>query len=244
MSDRFLQWLGRLFPDHLPPRMKTWRDRFEHHLILKMTGGGIPEAAGYLCSVFPSATGDFFECTDKEATKAFLHRFVAAGAAIRYRAMHGEEVQDIVAIDVALRRNDRNWFEVLPNDIRAQIRLALYYGHFFCHVFHQDYVVRKGFDSTALEHRLWKLLDERGAEYPAEHNVGHLYRAKPALAQFYRNLDPCNQFNPGIGQTSKFAQWARDRIPRIPHVSRSVLKSGGAALGREEAIDDAEDIPF
>jgi len=206
-SDQWFQKLSRLFPNHLPARMKSYRDCFEHHLILKMGGGGIAEAAHYLRSIFPSATGNFFECTTKEADKAFLHRFVAAGAAIRYRAVHEQAVEDIVALDIALKRSDRTWFEVLPDDIRAQIHLALYYGHFFCHVFHQDYVVRKGCNIESLKQRLFSLLDERGAEYPAEHNVGHLYRAKPALAEFYRSLDPCNQFNPGIGQTSRFAHW-------------------------------------
>jgi len=52
-----------------------------------------------------------------------------------------------------------------------------------------------------------ELLDARGAEYPAEHNVGHLYEAKPELAAFYQKLDPCNCFNPGIGKTSKFAAY-------------------------------------
>jgi len=47
------------------------------------------------------------------------------------------------------------------------------------------------------------LLDRRGAEYPAEHNVGHLYEAKPQLRAFYECLDPTNSFNPGIGKTSK-----------------------------------------
>ena len=54
---------------------------------------------------------------------------------------------------------------------------------------------------------MWKQLDTRGAEYPAEHNVGHLNDAKPALRDFYRGLDPCNQFNPGIGRTTKLARW-------------------------------------
>ena len=54
---------------------------------------------------------------------------------------------------------------------------------------------------------MWKLLDQRGAEYPAEHNVGHLYEAKPELQAFYRKLDPCNAFNPGIGKTSKCSHW-------------------------------------
>lgn len=212
-SDHLMQGLSHLFPSHLPPRIKAWRDRFEHHLLLKMAGTGITQAADYLRSVFPSKTGDYFECTKREAEAAFRHRFVAAGAAIRYRAVHDREVEDILALDIALKQNDRDWFETLPEDVRAQIHLALYYGHFFCHVFHQDYVVRKGVDAVALKHRLLHLLDARGAEYPAEHNVGHLYRAKPALAEFYRELDPRNQFNPGIGQTSKAAQWASSTEP-------------------------------
>jgi D-lactate dehydrogenase len=209
-SDKLLQALSRLLPKHLPARMQGFRDRFEHHLILKMAGPGIVEAKNHLQSIFPSPRTDFFECTSEEAEKAFLHRFVAAGAAVRYRTVHHKDVEDIVALDIALRQNDREWFEVLPHDVREQIHLALYYGHFFCHVFHQDYIVRKGNDALALEHRLWDLLDQRGAEYPAEHNVGHLYKAKTALANFYRSLDPCNQFNPGIGHTSKLAGW-KDR---------------------------------
>jgi D-lactate dehydrogenase (quinone) len=204
-SDRFLQRLSRILPNHLPRRMRQWRDRFEHHLMLKMCGGGIGEARQNLRSNLPSATGDFFECTTAEAAKAFLHRFVAAGAAVRYRAVHERDVEDIVALDIALRRNDRDWFESLPDDLRGRIHLALYYGHFFCHVFHQDYIVRKGVNIRELEHELWRSLDRRRAEYPAEHNVGHLYAAKPPLADFYRGLDPCNRLNPGLGELNESA---------------------------------------
>jgi D-lactate dehydrogenase len=207
LSDRIMQLASRLFPRHLPKRMTDYRDRFEHHLLLKMSGDGIRAARDYLGRIFPSRSGDFFECTAEEGAKAFLHRFAVAGAAVRYRAVHGAEVEDIIALDIALRRNDQDWFETLPADISAPILHKLYYGHFFCHVFHQDYVVAKGHDTVALEHRMWELLDRRGAEYPAEHNVGHLYPAKPALKAFYKSLDPCNSFNPGIGQTSKCAHW-------------------------------------
>jgi D-lactate dehydrogenase (quinone) len=110
-------------------------------------------------------------------------------------------------LDVALRSGDEAWVEKLPESLSAQILHRLYYGHFFCHVFHQDYIVRKGCDSLTLEHEMWRLLDRRGAQYSAEHNVGHLYPATPALAQFYKALDPVNSFNPGIGQTSKLAHW-------------------------------------
>ena len=181
MSDKLAQFGSALFPRHLPRRMTEYRNRYEHHLILKMAGPAIAEARTLLQSLFPSGSGDFFECTPDEAVRAGLHRFAAAGAAVRYRAIHRDEVEDIVALDVALRRNDRDWFETLPSDISEPILHKLYYGHFFCHVLHQDYIVGKGVDTVDLEHRMWALLDGRGAEYPAEHNVGRLYRAKPAL---------------------------------------------------------------
>lgn len=207
LSDRLMQMGSRLFPNHLPQRMRDFRDRYEHHLILKMAGNGISEARSYLAQAFPSGSGDFYECTPKEAEAAFLHRFAVAGAAVRYRTMHPQDVEDIVALDIALRRDDRDWFETLPADVTEPILHKLYYGHFFCHVLHQDYIVRKGTDPMALEHRMLELLDARGAEYPAEHNVGHLYVAKPALADHYQALDPTNAFNPGIGHTARHKGW-------------------------------------
>ena len=207
VSDRVAQAVAGLTPQHLPARMNAFRDAYEHHLLLRMGGGGIAEARAYLAGIFPSVTGDMFECTPDEGRAAFLHRFAVAGAAVRYRAVHAREVEDIVALDIALRRNDQEWMERLPPEIDAAIAKKLYYGHFFCHVFHQDYVVRKGHDCLELEHAMWRLLDARGAEYPAEHNVGHLYKAKPALAEFYRRIDPTNSLNPGVGQTSKCAHW-------------------------------------
>ncbi len=206
-ADRWLQRLSRLWPSHLPPRMKEWRDRFEHHLLLKMVGDGVAEAQAYLTSLGSSGSLDAFECTPDEADKAFLHRFAVAGAAIRYRQVHGPRSAEIVALDIALPRNCREWVERLPEAIETQIAHKLYYGHFLCHVFHQDYIMKPGVDAVALEHALWALLDARGAEYPAEHNVGHLYPAKPQLAGFYRKLDPTNSFNPGIGQTPKAKGW-------------------------------------
>jgi D-lactate dehydrogenase len=207
MTDRLLQWISERLPDHLPARLHAYRDLYEHHLMLKVPAAGLEEARTFLARHFASAEGAYFECTEEEGRKAFLHRFAAASAAVRYRAVHHRQVEDIVALDIALRRNDRDWFETLPTHIESQISHKLYYGHFLCHVFHQDYIVRKGNDCLALEHRMLALLDVRGAEYPAEHNVGHLYEAKHQLAEFYQKLDPCNCFNPGIGKTSKFAAY-------------------------------------
>ncbi|WP_232045316.1 MULTISPECIES: D-lactate dehydrogenase [Kosakonia] len=205
--DRSLQKISGLFPSHLPSRMKEWRDKYQHHLLLKMSGGGIDEAQNWLKAFFADAEGDFFVCTPEEGSKAFLHRFAAAGAAIRYQAVHADEVEDILALDIALRRNDTEWFEHLPPEIDSQLVHKLYYGHFMCHVFHQDYIVKKGVDVHALKEQMLALLAQRGAQYPAEHNVGHLYEAPETLKRFYRENDPTNSMNPGIGKTSKRKFW-------------------------------------
>jgi len=206
-TDRFMQKIGNAFPAHLPPRMKSWRDKYEHHLLLKMAGDGIAEAQSWLAEFFKTAEGDFFACTSEEGSKAFLHRFAAAGAAIRYQAVHADEVEDILALDIALRRNDTDWFETLPPEIDSQLVHKLYYGHFMCYVFHQDYIVKKGVDAHALKAQMLELLRARGAQYPAEHNVGHIYEAPAALKQFYRENDPTNSMNPGIGKTTKHKNW-------------------------------------
>lgn len=207
-SDKIMQAISTVLPEHLPKKLWQYRDQYEHHLIVKMGGDGVQEARDYLTSYFKeSSKGAFFECDAVETQAAMLHRFAVASAAIRYRAIHEKEVEDIVALDIALRRNDREWFETLPPEIDQKISHKLYYGHFMCHVFHQDYIVKKGHDCMELEHQMLALLDKRGAQYPAEHNVGHLYEAKPVLRKFYKALDPTNSFNPGIGHTSKKKHW-------------------------------------
>ena len=147
--------------------------------------------------------GEFFACDDEETKKAFLQRFVAAGAAIRYETVNSHKVGELLALDIAIRRNDENWVEVLPESISSQIEHSLYYGHFFCHVFHQDYILKKGADANKVKSEMLALLDTRGAKYPAEHNVGHLYEAESDLQNFYIGLDPTNTFNPGIGKMDK-----------------------------------------
>ncbi|CNL05858.1 D-lactate dehydrogenase [Yersinia alsatica] len=207
LTDRIMQGFSQVLPNHLPKRLKAYRSKYEHHLMLKMSGGGIPEAQQFLKDFFATAEGNFITCTADEGKKAFLHRFAAAGAAVRYHAVHADKVEDILALDIALRRNEDQWFETLPPEIDQCMVAKLYYGHFLCHVFHQDYIVKKGVDTHALKQKMLALLSDKGAEYPAEHNVGHLYIAKPALKTFYRQIDPTNSFNPGIGKTSKLKNW-------------------------------------
>ena len=206
-SDRLMQFLSRFWPNHLPRRMEEFRDRYEHHWVIEMSDEGIDEARAYFKQFFTEKEGDFFECTEKEGKRALLHRFVAGSAIGRYHAVHQKKVGAMMTMDIAFPRNEREWFERLPPEIDDLLELKLYYGHLFCHVLHHNYIVKKGVDAKALKEQLLKTFDARGAEYPAEHNVGHEYVAKPSLREFYQTLDPINAFNPGIGRTSKRKHW-------------------------------------
>ncbi|MFT7228346.1 MAG: D-lactate dehydrogenase [Methylophilaceae bacterium] len=207
LSEAIMQWISYLMPNHLPKRMDEYHKQYQHHWILEMSGEGIAEARAYLSEFFKAHEGNHFECTQEEGKKAILHRFVAGGAIGRYKVLKGDAVGSMVTVDIALRRNEEKWFEELPKEIDDLIEAKFYYGHLFCHVMHQNYVLKKGVDAKALKQKILDSFDARGAEYPAEHNVGHEYAAKDVLKTFYRKLDPTNTFNPGIGKTSKLKGW-------------------------------------
>jgi D-lactate dehydrogenase len=152
--------------------------------------------------------GDYFVCTDDEAQSAMLHRFGAASAATRYFNLNRDESADMITFDVALRRDEDDWLEVLPDEIADQLHISSYYGHFFCHVLHQDHVAKKGVDPVALKKQMMELLEARGAAVPAEHNYGRLYRVPEEMEAHFKELDPCNVFNPGVGETSPRKNWA------------------------------------
>ena len=204
LPDQILYYLSRLFPEHLPKRLIDYRNQYEHYLILHMSDEGIEEARKYLEKEWGSLEGaGIFECNEDEQQSALMHRFAAAGAAIRYQTIHQRKTEEVLALDIALLGNDTEWMEKIPDDIKEDLDLSLYYGHFMCHVFHHDYILKKGTNIKAVKEKLLKRLDQKSAKYPAEHNVGHMYKADETLQKHYRELDPTNTFNPGIGFTDK-----------------------------------------
>ena len=209
LSDKLMQFLSDFYPNHLPKRMEDFRDKYEHHWIIEMSDEGIEEAKEYFSDFFKFKEGDFFECTKKEARKSVLHRFVAASAIGRYQALNENTTGGMLSMDIAFPRNEKDWFEKLPDEIDSLLEKKFYYGHLFCHVMHLNYIVKKGVDPISLKKKLLLTYEARGAEYPAEHNVGHEYFAKPSLSKFYKELDPTNTFNPGVGRTSKLKYWKK-----------------------------------
>ena len=204
LPDIFLYYVSKLFPQHLPQRLRQYRDDYEHLLILVTADEAIEEARRYLEDDWGKTEGvGFFECSEREQEAALLHRFSAAGAGIRYQNLHQRTTQEVLALDIALLSNDPEWVEDLPEELTRDMVLDLSYGHYMCHVFHNVYVYRKEADLGRIKTLMLERLEARGAKFPAEHNVGHLYEAEPVVKDFHRKLDPTNTFNPGIGKTSK-----------------------------------------
>ena len=203
-SDRLLQYLSSLTPDHLPGRIRDFRNRFEHYLLILASDESIEDIDSIL-NLETSRNNDYeyIECNNKEARDLLLHRYVAGSAPMRFGLVNASVSGELLPLDVALPRNFKNWHDVFPADLRANFAEYFRMGHFLCMVFHWDIVLKKGVDSKIIKKQILTLLDDYGAKYPAEHNVGHVYQADNNLKTFYRKLDPTNSFNSGIGKTSK-----------------------------------------
>ncbi|MGO2654479.1 MAG: D-lactate dehydrogenase [Pseudoclavibacter sp.] len=208
-ADTVSQVAFDLLPNQLPKRLMEYRNRFEHHLLLTVSADQKVESEKMLKAFFaePEHKGDFFVCTADEEKSASLNRFGAASAATRYANMKRKHIAGLIPIDVALRRDDWDWLEVLPKEIADQLEVTAYYGHFFCHVMHQDYVAKKGVDPEKLHDQIQELLEARGAKLPAEHNYGRLYHMPESMVEHFKELDPTNTFNAGIGGTSPKKNW-------------------------------------
>jgi D-lactate dehydrogenase (quinone) len=209
LVDRALQFFNQLSPSFVAPRIMDYRSEYEHHLMIKVDVQQTGELQSLLQQFFAEHNGGFFHCDAREAADAFLVRFGVGGCTISYCDALGYNPNErLVAFDVALRRNDDVWRLVLPAELAAQVQVDSCCGHFFCYVNHQDYVLKEGVDAKAFKEAVKVYLQQRGAKYPAEHNVGHLYQASCEHVEHWKQLDPTNSCNPGVGKTSKKKYWA------------------------------------
>ncbi|MBO6687598.1 MAG: D-lactate dehydrogenase [Henriciella sp.] len=206
-SDKALQFIASPFPYAMSKTLKSQGAQFAHSLLLKVDGTQVDTVRKELAKISTSTEVECLECSQDEGDEVFQHRFVSAGAAIRYDALTYKKKTRLVAVDVALRRNDVSWDDLVPSQLKPKVKALFVYGHFFCNVFHLDFIVENGVDGHTFEQELVEHLERGGAQCPAEHNVGHLYLAKPELAAFYKALDPTNSLNPGIGKTSRLKFW-------------------------------------
>ena len=62
VTDKVIQALMNLLPSHLPPRMREYRDRFEHHLLVRVSNDTLEQTRSFLNEYFANSTsGAYFE---------------------------------------------------------------------------------------------------------------------------------------------------------------------------------------
>ena len=176
--------------------------------MLKIDMSQSEELKKLLIDFFAGQTEQFFQCSKKEEKNAFLIRFAVGGCIIYYcESKNIDPNMRLVSFDVAFRRNDTQWLIDLPEHLKQKVMMESCCGHFFCFVSHQDYLLKDGVDAQQFKDEVLAYLEQRGAKYPAEHNVGHIYHASSGYEAHLKKLDPTNTFNPGIGKTSKSKHW-------------------------------------
>lgn len=206
--DLVIQLFNRLTPNGIEKRISTFHEKYDHHLLLKIDSTQNDEIKSLLDEFFNQKTGQYFQCTPSEAKNAFLIRFAVGGCAAYYCDSKTININErLVAFDVALRANDPQFSLELPEHLKEQVEIESCCGHFFCYVLHQDYLLKPGYDAVKFKKELMKYIEQRGAKYPAEHNVGHMYAASEDYKNFMQELDPTNTFNAGVGKTSKNKFW-------------------------------------
>ena len=225
LPDRILQIAGTVMPPSLPAPLAEQARSYRYHLIIKVASsnnddnsnnngshGHIAAAKAFLQSHIQQHQGVVHLCTAAESEALLVFRSAATAAMFRYHNLNHTMFGELLSTDIALPRNAVDWDEVLPIDLQKQVSKTFYLGHFFCHVMHQDYLLHPEVDAKKFKDELLAFYDRRRIEYPAEHNVGHVYSAKSALHTFYKKLDPTNSLNPGIGQTAKLKNWRSSPI--------------------------------
>jgi D-lactate dehydrogenase len=208
LTDRLTQAFNQITPAMVAKRILDYRRDYQHHLMIKGDISQAEQLTSLLDEFFKSRSGSYFVCNKQEESDAFLIRFAVGGATISYcDYLNIDPNEGLIAFDAALRRNDDQWLFDLPKHLQDQIQADSCCGHFFCFVNHQDYVLKPGVDGKKFKQEVIDYIEQRGARYPAEHNVGHLYAAKEDYQQHWRQLDPTNSCNPGIGKTSRRKFW-------------------------------------
>ncbi|RIV85966.1 D-lactate dehydrogenase [Aurantiacibacter zhengii] len=207
LAGRVSQKLSTIGGHPAPVNLREFMQENEHVLLITTDGSGIEPIEAMLATYCALPGLTFRPMSKAEAEAAFRLRFASAGATVRLRDLSGGRCE-LAALDIALPRDTPDWLLHLPEDLESQVKDRAIYGHFLCHVFHLDYVLKPGFSAESFEKAVKALVEARGGQMPAEHNFGHLYRAPDHVAQFYRKLDPTNSLNPGVGQTSRAQNWA------------------------------------
>jgi D-lactate dehydrogenase len=144
------------------------------------------------------------ECkTPDEIRRIKNFRFAAAPAFRTFcigKRLHG------VSFDFALPKNYEHSVILEPEGEEMEVKMM--YGHFGCAVYHYDVAIKGGErEAASLKKGMVNAVEQVGGKLPAEHGFGTEYTAPPGTVARWKEVDPTNMFNPGVGKTTNLPNW-------------------------------------
>ncbi len=204
--DKFLQFISKPCKIFYPKRLLQMGKKYKHHLFIEMSDVGIGEAQQYFDDFVQQHTDiSYIACTEREHKAVVYFRFATGNGLVRFETMQQNKNLKVLAFDVAYPRNTLDTIgDIIPPEIDHALCVKNHVSHFFCHVTHQGYLVDTSkCDYDTVRDTFVKFFAQKNAVYPAEHNFGNKNMALENVQEFYKNLDPCNSFNAGVGCMSK-----------------------------------------
>lgn len=212
--DTFLYRINGIFPALLPREIMDMGRNRDHHVVMTIGdfGDGNMDRIIHRINKFASEMGSekvkLLECASpREVAALSAFRFVAAPAFRTWCV--GKGLQGY-SVDYALPKNGG----ATPHLVSGNVSVGdsntpvkrMRYSHFACNVVHEDLAYGPEVDIEEAKHIFKKVIEhECGGKLPAEHGHGTEYVAPPETQERWKNMDPLNILNPGVGGlSSKF----------------------------------------
>ena len=213
LPDFFLHMVNDLLPSVLPSAISKMTQQYDHHLIINVGefGGGELKRVKNRLNSFLQSESDHgsrshrvavHSCEDDRedaAQRVGVFRFAAAPAFRTWCV--GRGLQGL-SLDYALPKNQIHAPDITINGSNDQSVVRMRYSHFGCNVVHEDIAYPPDVDVHGHKMSIKKNVEIEGGRLPAEHGHGSEYRAPVDTELRWRQMDPTNTMNPGVGLTS------------------------------------------
>jgi D-lactate dehydrogenase len=209
--DKVLYWFNPITPAILPKSIMTMGTKWDHHIAITVGDyeGSLDRFLERMKDFQSKHGGDddtkvnVHECTTaSEQSSLNAFRFVAAPAFRTWCV--GQGVQGF-SVDYALPKNGGQAPPLGGGDDDAAMMplKRMRYSHFGCNVVHEDLAFGPEVDIESVKKQLKKTIEHKhGGKLPAEHGHGTEYHAPEPTQRRWKNMDPLNIMNPGIGGLS------------------------------------------
>ena len=121
----------------------------------------------------------------KKKVKSFTSSICSASAIGRYHSLNINEVGEMMSLDVAFQEMKNIGLNNYPRRSMIKLKRNLLLIILSCTT--PKLYFKKGINAENLKNQLLESYIKRGAEFPAEHNVGHEYKANDTLINFTKN---------------------------------------------------------